>query len=202
MAPDERSLGEYLEDIRQIRETMLMAEDRLHVPPWFFFAMAALLAVGTGVHVVVDAVRDLPLTTALVVIWLPVFILAGVAEVGAWVARGRREGLPWMSAATGRFLATIGGMMVALATLALAALFAGYSPAGIAFLAGACIFLGYAPYSPGVSIWIGWTLLAPGLGLLIAEVSSEALLVIAAAVVVVAFLVDGVVEQRYQRTHG
>lgn len=202
MHAEERSLTDYLEDIRQIRETMLMAEKRLHVPAWFFFAMGALLAVGSTVHAVVAAVWSPPWPTILLAVWLPVFLLAGVAEAAAWVVRGRREGLPWMSPSTGRFFATVGGIMVTVVAMAIAALLSGWSPAGVVLMVAACLFLAYAPYSPGASIWIGWSLLAPGLGLMIARVSSPGLLMGAAAIVVLAFVLAGVVEARNRPRHG
>lgn len=201
MKPEERSLTEYLEDIREIRETMLMAEDRLHVPPWFFFLMGGLLAAGTATHAVVDAIWSPPLLTALLAIWLPVFILAGVAETAAWVARGRREGLPWLSRKTGRFFATVGGMMVAVIAVGFAALFAGYSAAGIILILAACLFHAYSPYSPGISVWLGWILLAPGVGFLVAGVSSAGLVFGAAGLVAAAFVVAGVAEARYTGAH-
>lgn len=202
MKPEERSIADYLEDIREIRTTMLTARDRMHVPPWFFFVIAALFAAGTAVHATVAAVWDPSLQTALLAIWLPVFMLSGVAEVAAWAATGRREGLPWMSRSIGRFFATIGGIMVAVVTVSLAALFGGYSPAGIVLIVAACLFHAYSPYSPGASVWIGWLLLAPGIGLVVAHVSSPALVLGAAAVVVAAFVAAGVAEARFARAHG
>lgn len=201
MHRDERSLADYLEDIREIRETMLMAENRLHVRPSFFYAMGALLAGGTAVHAVADAVWSPPLPTMLLAIWLPVLILAGVAEAAAWVERGRRESLPWLSRQTVRFFATMGGVMVAVVVLGVAALVAGYSAAGIVLVLAACLFHGYSPYSPGISIWIGWILLAPGVGLVVADVSGAGLIYGAAGLVVLAFLVAGLAEARYARSH-
>jgi len=167
-APD---LKRYLEDIRTIRETVLRGEDRLHVPAWFFLTMAGLITAATVLHTVATLVWELPLRASLLAIWLPGFILAGVAEVTAWVQKGREEGLPWLSRSFGRFLATIAGIMIAVSAISIAALFAGFSPGGILLLLASCIFLGYAPYSPSISIWIGWILLAPGLALLIASVT-------------------------------
>jgi hypothetical protein len=193
--PEERSLTDYLEDIHQIRETMLRAENRLHVPSWFFFVVAGLVAAGTGVHALVAFMTPITLTTALLAIWLPVFLLAGVAETAAWIEKGRSEGLPWLSPSVGRFFATIGGIMVAVIVVSIAALSAGYSAAGIVLIVAGSMFLAYSPYSPSAALWTGWVLLAPGLGLLLASISGPATTLGAAGLVVAAFVVNGIAER-------
>ena len=162
MRAETRDLDKYLEDIRTIRETVLRGEDRLHVPAWFFLTMGGLIATGTVLHTIAALVWELPLRASLLAIWLPVFLFAGVAEITAWVQKGREEGLPWLSRSFGRFLATIAGIMIAVTAISIVALFAGFSPGGVLLLLAACIFLGYAPYSPSISIWIGWVLLVAG----------------------------------------
>ena len=198
-APD---LKRYLEDIRTIRETVLRGEDRLHVPAWFFLTMAGLIAAATALHTVAALLWELPLRTSLLAIWLPGFILAGVAEVTAWVQIGREEGLPWLSRSFGRFIATIAGIMIAVSAISIAALFAGFSPGGELLLLASCIFLGYAPYSPSISILVGWILLAPGLALLVASITSVGATLGAAALIIVGFVVAGIAEQRGRRDDG
>jgi hypothetical protein len=202
MASETPDLEKYLEDIRTIRETMLRGENRLHVPAWFFLTMGGLIAAGTVLHAIAALAWELPLRASLLAIWLPIFLLAGVTEITAWVQKGREEGLPWLSRSFGRFLATIAGIMVAVTAISVAALFAGFSAGGVLLLLGACIFLGYAPYCPSISIWIGWILLAPGLALLIAGVTSTGATLGAAGLIVVGFLVAGIAEQRSRRGDG
>lgn len=202
MNPGERELSEYLDDIREIRATMLRAENRLHVPAWFFFAMAALIGTGAIAHALVAVLPGVSLVTALVAIWLPVFLLAAVAEVAAWVQKGRREGLPWLSRSFGRFLATISGIMTAVTAVGIALVAYGHSPAGVLLLVATCVFLGYAPYSPSASIWTGWALLPPGLALLIVDARGIAATLVAAGLIVAGFLVCGVAELRSRTPDG
>ena len=202
METEDRDLEKYLDDIRTIRETILRSEDRLHIPAWFFLTMAGLITAGTVLHAIAASLWELPLRTALVAIWLPAYLLAGVAEVTAWVQKGREEGLPWLSRSFGRFLAAIAGIMVAVSAISIAALLAGFSPGGVLLLLAACIFLGYAPYSPSVSIWVGWVLLVPGLALLIAHIVSGATTLGAAALIAAGFVVSGFTELRSRRDDG
>ena len=202
MAETDRELEKYLDDIRTIRETVLRGEDRLHVPAWFFLTMGGLITAGTALHAAAAFAWAWPLQRSLIAVWLPIFLLAGVAETTAWVQKGRDEGLPWLSRKFGRFLATIAGIMIAVSAISITALFAGFSPGGVPLLLAACIFLGYAPYSPSVSIWVGWTLLAPGLALLIADVMTPGATFGAAALIVAGFVVTGVAELRSRRADG
>lgn len=202
MRAETRDLDKYLEDIRTIRETVLRGEDRLHVPAWFFLTMGGLIAAGTVLHTIAALVWELPLRASLLAIWLPVFLFAGVAEITAWVQKGREEGLPWLSRSFGRFLATIAGIMIAVTAISIVALFAGFSPGGVLLLLAACIFLGYAPYSPSISIWIGWVLLAPGLALLTTHISGLATTLGAAVLIVAGFLAAGIAELRSRRGDG
>ncbi|TVQ27258.1 MAG: hypothetical protein EA382_03975 [Spirochaetaceae bacterium] len=194
--PEDRPISEYLEDIRQIRETMLLAENRLHVPAWFFFTVAATIGAGTIAHAVASLVFDVDVRTISLAIWLPLGAIGGIAEIIAWIAKGRREGLPWLSRTFGRFIVTVAGTMTAVVVLAAMGLPAGMSPSGLILVVGAATFLVYSPYCPVASVWIGWALLAPGVAILIAVVSGPALEVAAAAAVVIGFVVVGVAERR------
>ncbi|MFW5784431.1 MAG: hypothetical protein ACOCY8_07940 [Spirochaetota bacterium] len=201
MDPKERPIADYLQDIRHIRETMLRAEDRLHAPAWFFFIMSALVAVGTIAHAVVEFATDAALTTKLLAVWLPLFLLGGVAEASAWIVTTRREGLPWLSPNLGRFFATVGGVLIAVSVIGVTAVLNGASGAGVILVISACVFLAYVPYSPSATVWIGWVLLAPGLGFVLAGVAGTPATLFAAGLVVTAFFVAGVAERR-SRTHG
>lgn len=198
-----RSIQEYLDDIRSIREAMLKGEGRLHVPAWFFFALGAIVAAGTLTHVIAWRVADIERVTALLLIWLPAFLLAGVAEVAAWVERGRREGIPWLSRSFGRFLATITGTMTAVTVLAVVALIEGVPAAGVLLLLTAIVFLGYSPFSPGAALWIGWILIGPGAGVLIAGVSGPWLTAAAGFIAAASLVAAGIAERVVaRRTHG
>jgi hypothetical protein len=200
MGVRERSLDDYLEDVRQIRATMLHADERLHVPPWFFFTIAALVALGILTHALIGA--TLPLTTALLTIWLPVFLLAGVAEIAAWMAVGREEGLPWLSRPFARFLATVSGIMIAVIALGLAALYAGYPVPGTVLILAGSVFHAYSSYAPRAAIWTGWALLIPGIGLLVSGISATAASIAAGLLVCVGFVVVGFAERRSRARHG
>ena len=200
--PEDRPLSEYLEDIRRIRETMLLAEDRLHVPAWFFLTIAATIGVGTIAHAVASLVFDVDLRTISLAIWLPLVAIGGIAEITAWVAKGRTEGLPWLSRTFGRFIVTVAGTMTAVVVLAAIGLSAGMSASGLILIVGAATFLVYSPYCPVASVWIGWALLVPGVGLLITGVTSPGIAIAAATAVVIGFVTVGVAERRTHRCEG
>jgi hypothetical protein len=192
----QRGLEDYLQDIQAMREAMLQAENQLRVPAWFFFAMAALIAIAAAAHAVLATLAELSLQRLLLFVWVPFALIAGFAELYAWIQTGRQAGLPWRSRPFGRFFVTVAGIMVAVVTMAIVLLFLGASASGVVFLLSAAALFAYSAYSPPLSLWLGWIGIIPGVVLMVLGVESSVAAGLAGAYVVVSFVLLGLTSLR------
>ena len=91
MDPEQQKLEKYLQDLKEIKDLTKRHEEKPLVEYWDFLSWGVLVIAGTLLH---TAFLPLKLNTALLFIWLPIFITGGAVETLAWVVMIRKLQTP------------------------------------------------------------------------------------------------------------
>ncbi len=95
-APDrpegqERDMGSYLQDIRDIRNLLSVNHEKPVVAPWAFHSWGGLVLLGTLVNLAGYRYAEFDFHRSLRSIWVPVLILGGILESIGFIQVFRRQ---------------------------------------------------------------------------------------------------------------
>jgi len=107
-------LKRYIDDVRMIRRTLDETEGSFRIFAWFYHAMAALILAGTGINLLLWRAIHLTIHESFVFIWIPIFFVAGAAEMVAWVIKSSREKVPLVTPLFAKYVVAFSGIIIGL----------------------------------------------------------------------------------------
>ena len=148
-------------DIATIRALMTRYEEQPLVKPWVFYLWGILVAVGTVITV---RFSSLSLARQLVLIWVPLMLVGGTAEMVGWVQQARSGGVPLFTRRMNRLLGTYGGLIAIILILVFHMAPTGVSP-GVVLALAAMPLLAYAQMTFRTLFVEAYVLLSLGIAL-------------------------------------
>lgn len=196
----EQPIDQYLADIREIKHTIAQVQGAFRIGPGFYFTTAALVGVAGAVHIVLHWTINPTLPQALLWVWLPFFLLVGLAEITSWFRMSSKEGITLFTRGFIRFVVSAVGSMAAIVALFVALLLAGVAAPGPLLLAVGPVLLFYSSYSNDAALVGGGFLVAAGLVLWLSGAAGFWWMVIAGSLCVTVFVVTGAYERGLRRS--
>lgn len=140
--PGSKSTSEYLEDVTLIKQILREQEDRALLPPWAFFAWAAVTLLGILLSMVFGLSRSWSELDIVLMIWIPALVLGSIAETAGWVQFLRRESPVLFTHMNTRLFLSFLGVVIASLVLVFSLLAREIIVAGtILVLLAVCLFL-------------------------------------------------------------
>jgi hypothetical protein len=158
---ERRPLEEYLEEIQDVHELLKRHDETSMLEYWAFIVWGVLVLAGTAGHWLL-ATRGAAGAVNPLVIWGPVVVLGGLAEVAAWLTRVSRESTPLLTRRFVRFMLSAVGVVVVVAGVGLRLLSMEMLSPGLLLLLVALVFLVYAEITYSVLFVEAYALLAAG----------------------------------------
>lgn len=196
----EQAIDRYLADIREIKHTIAQVERRYRIGPEFYFITAALIALAGVVHMVLHWTAAPSVTQALLWVWLPFFLLVGLAEITSWLRMSNAGGITLFTPGFIRFVVSAAGTMSAIAALLVALLLSGVAAPGPVLLAVGPVLLFYSSYSNDAAVIGGGFLVAIGMVMWLAGASGFGWMVVAGSLCWAVFVVTGIYERRLRHS--
>jgi hypothetical protein len=111
MEPKNEDIRRYLEDLKEMKDLAARHEERPIVEYWDFISWGILIILGTLLHA---RFFSMEINKALLVIWLPVFIIGGFVEIMAWIYLVNRLKMPISTRRNQRFYVASGVILIAI----------------------------------------------------------------------------------------
>lgn len=196
-------LKRYIDDVRMIKRTLDVADGSFHIFSWFYYVLAGLALVGTGINVVLVHTAGIAEHDSLVFVWIPIFVLAAGTEMVAWILKSSQEKLPVLTPAFTRYLVAGGTMVVGLVTIAIVLIRQGLLLPGVVLLLVGTIMSITVQY---VHFWFlleSFGLVVLGLFFELIGARGEAYFVVAGVIIagamVLAGVIEGILSRQYRR---
>lgn len=135
---DSRGFDAYLTDLETIRNLMTRYEEQPMIRPWAFGVWATLVVAGSVANWFAWRAAQFSASQSLLGIWLPVLVVAGLAEMVGYLHQTRINGAALVTRRSTRLLGAYLGLVVVIGILIVNSVPAGFS-------AGAVLAIGAAP---------------------------------------------------------